>query len=129
MPVVDAFGFADSEVISVTEGHEALVVHFSAAQVTRASDGQVLNGFLHGMVMTCHHPVAVQMDDACFGALQQGRLRQRGKVISPLPVPLSLQGPFELMLSFVNGSSCHVSGEGLVLEPTPDTRWTEWLKC
>lgn len=123
---------ADSEVAAVEALDGGLRLRFSAATVWRdAGAAPATPGHLRGVrleLRTAPGSALPPLAD-CIGRLAQGRVGRAGQWLGRLPLPVTLEGPLELDLSFAGCGSLRLHATSLhcVVEGEPD--FHESLAC
>jgi hypothetical protein len=121
-----ALEFHDSEVRDAVADGNTVRVRLSAAAV-RSDAGE--RGWLPGVALTLADATLAGDTAHAFGKLAEGRLRQDGRDIAALAVPVTLAGRIELTLRFANGTQLSARGRSLALSVADDARFAEDLSC
>ena len=125
--------FAGSEVSLIELRDGQVRIRFAVAAL-RTSDLPIRGGgnervFISGVEMVCVQTEVLQHSSDAVGALLEGQVWLNGAMCASLSVPCELEGDVSVSMVFANGASCRLTGRGVSLQPSADSRRLEWLSC
>lgn len=127
-----ALFLADSEVSSLTQTDDALVIRLAAASVERAAlqhGGKSMPGYSRGVSLWLHAVQVEHLHSPFIGRVSSGRLQVAGSALKSIPTPFETASSVQLELHLANGASLLASSQRLSVRFEGEVNFSESLAC